>query len=286
LHSQVGQAAISSINDQIDSIEFTNEGYSTQIDKDAVYIFTDVNTTIDNLVFPDSRLVPLKYQIQNLIINYESRGSLAENQGARGILSSEPQDMSQLPFTPEQQEQLQKDWMRMGLRRGQRKLVITNAAMKWQPISMNMADLMLLETERADIETICDALGYPYELIASEKGTTFNNSGNADKRLYTNAIIPESMNYHDHLNKAVKAAQNTTLIQCDYSHLPVFQADEKLKAEVNKITGDALIQQFNNNVITYNEMRKGLYLDTVPGMDKYYYELQTTFQNGNNTPTT
>lgn len=274
-----------SINDQIDRITFSNGGYSEVIDKDSVYIFTDVNTTLDNLIFPDSRLVPLKYPIQNLITNYESRGEIMDNQGARGILSSEPKDLSQLPFTPEEQEALQSDWLQYGLKARQRKLIITNAALKWQPMSMNIADLMLLEMAKADVETICDGLGYPFELMSNEKGTTFNNLDSAEKRLYQDTIIPESLNYYDHLNKALHSEQNNILIQSDYSHLPVFQADEKLKAEVNKITGDALIQQFNNNVITYNEMRKGLYLDTVPGMDLYYYQLKTTF-DGNNTSTT
>lgn len=71
------------------------------------------------------------------------------------------------------------------------------------------------------------------------------------------------------------------IVNYDYTWLPSLQEDEKLKAEVRKIQGQAVIQEFQANVITWNEMREGLYLDTVAGMDKYYYELQNTYNNGN-----
>jgi len=132
---------------------------------------------------------------------------------------------------------------------------------------------MLLEMGHADVRTICNALGYPYHLLSNSEGTTFSNMETADASLYQNFIIPESLNFAEQLNKAIHASDNGILVTYDYSWLPVMAADEKLKAEKRKRQGEALMNEFNMNFITWNDVREGLGLDKVAGMDKYRYEL-------------
>lgn len=281
---------VKTIQDQIKEIKFTYGGQTTTLDKDSIFFFTDESTNFDNLLFPDSKLLTLKYPINNIIKNYEARGTIAEKKGAIGILSPDGGDgaAGAINATPEQKAQLQTDYKQYGFSKNQWQLIISTISMKFTPISMNIRDMMLLEMERADVLTICDALNYPYDLLGSEKGSTFNNVDAAKKMLYQDSIIPDSMNFAEQLNKALHTKENNVKIQYDYSWLPVLQTDEKVKAEVRKIQGDAVIHEFDNNVITWNEMRRGLYLDTVPGMDLYKYQLEqlNTNNNGNNNPTT
>ena len=282
---------VRNIQEQIEQVKFTYGGQTTILDKDSIFFFTDEATNFDNLLFPDSKLLTLKYPIQNIIKNYEARGTIAEKKGAIGILSPDGGDgaAGAINATPEQKAQLQTDYKQYGFTKNQWQLIISTISMKFTPISMNIRDMMLLEMERADVLTICDALNYPYDLLGSERGSTFNNVESAKKMLYQDSIIPDSLNFAEQLNKALHTKENNVKIQYDYSWLPVLQTDEKVKAEVRKIQGDAVINEFNNNVITWNEMRQGLYLDTVPGMDLYKFQLtqiKTIDNNGNYTPTT
>lgn len=268
--------------DMVESIEFTYGGVTSKIDKSKVYIFTDISTNMGNLIFPDSKLTPLKYPINNLIKSYEARGVIAEHRGAVGILSNERSDnISTLPMTNSEKESVQMDYRKYGMSKDQWQLFITNIPMKYQQMAMPVRDMMLLEMEQADVRTICNALGYPYHLLSNEEGTTFSNMEVADSSLYQNGIIPESMNYCDHLNKAIHATENGIRVQYDYTWLPVLQADDKLRAETRKRAGEGLINEFNANLITWNEVRIGLGIDTVAGMDKYKYQLTEIYGTDN-----
>lgn len=280
---------VKTIQEQIKDIKFTYGGTTTILDKDSIFFFVDESTNFDNLLFPDSKLSTLKYPINNIIKNYEARGTIAEKKGAIGILSPDGSDVGGATIaTPEQKEQLQTDYAKYGFSRKQWQLIISTISMKFTPISMNIKDMMLLEMETADVITICNALNYPYDLLGSEKGTTFSNLDGAKKMLYQDSIIPDSLNFCEQLNKALHTKENNVKIQYDYSWIPVLQSDEKTKAETRKVQGDAVIHEYNNNAITWNEMRQGLYLDTVVGMDLYKYQLDNLNNNtnGNNNPTT
>ena len=272
--------------DMVDYIEFTYEGVTTKLDKSNVYIFTDLSTNFDNLVIPDSKLIPLRYPINNIIKNYEARGTIADKRGAIGILSNQRHDnISTLPMTEKEKKDLQDQYSQYGMKKNQYQLIITNAALSYQQMAMPVRDMMLLEMETADVMTIADAYGYPSVLLANEKGTTYSNQEGAERKLYQDTIVPESLNYEEQLNDMLHLAEFNKCIKYDFTWLPSLQMDEKLKAEVRKIRGEAVINEFNNNVITWNQMREGLDLDTVAGMDKYYYELQTQFNNGNTNQT-
>lgn len=276
-----------SIREQIDQIIFTYCGESTVINPNDVYIFKDTGTNLMNLLYPDSKLFALKYPINNIIKNYEARGTIAEKRGAIGILSNSRSDnISTLPMREEEKQQLQADYSRYGFSKNQWQLIITNASLSYQSMTMPIRDMMLLEMETADTMAIADAFGYPSVLLANEKGTTYSNQEGAKRALYQDTIVPESMNYTEQLNDALHTRENGIKIQYDYTWLPILQMDEKLRAEVIRIASEAYISQFEHNAITFNEMRKGLYLDIIPNMDKYYYELQDKFKtNGNNNPT-
>ena len=102
------------------------------------------------------------------------------------------------------------------------------------PMSLNMRDLMLLETAEDDIMTLCDALGFKYQLLSRGSGTTFNNQELAQKAQYQDNIIPMADNYMSQFNDCVYAEENNVKYIIDFSHVPCMQADEKLKSEIRK----------------------------------------------------
>jgi hypothetical protein len=272
-------------HDLIDYIDFTYGGFTTRLDKSQIYFFTDITTNMDSMQFPDSKLIPLQYPINNLIKSYEARGVIADRRGAVGLLSNERSDsISTLPMSNKEIEDTQAAYRKYGMQKDQWQLFITNIPMRYQQMAMPVKDMMLLEMEQEDVRTICNALGYPYHLLSNSEGTTFSNMETADSSLYQNFIIPESMNFAEQLNKAIHATDNGVIVSYDYSWLPVMQGDEKLKAETRKRQGEALMNEFNMNFITWNDVRVGLGLDKVTGFDKYRYQLTEIY--GTNTENT
>jgi len=264
--------------DMIDKIDFVYGGETTELDKRNIYIFTDISTNFDNLAIPDSRLISLKYPMNNIIKNFEARGTIAEKRGAIGILSNSRHDnISTLPMSDSEKKKLQDDYASYGMKKNQWQLIITNAALTYQQMAMPVRDMMLLEMQTADVMTIADAYGYPSVLLANEKGTTYSNQEGAERKFYQDTIVPECDNYTEQLNDMLMLAEKGYEVNYDYTWLPSLQEDEKLKASVRLIQGKAVIQEFQANAITWNEMREGLYLDTVAGMDKYYYELKKQY---------
>ena len=275
--------------DMIDEIEFRYDNTTTIINKENLYFFTHTSTNLENLAIPDSALVPLMYPIENLIKNYESRGTIAEKRGAIGIISNNATSLSESPLTEAQKQQLQADYSRYGLSKDQWQLIITNASLSYQSMTMPIRDMMLLETERADIMTIADAFNYPSVLLANDKGTTYSNQEGAERKFYQDTIVPDAELYAEQLMDFLGCEQAGIKIIYDYEWLPVLQMDAKLKAQVRRELGLAVIYEFMNGVITWNEMKKALGQDTVAGMDLYMYQLpmeyQQYFLNNNNKQT-
>lgn len=274
-----------SIYDMIESVEFTYNGKITQIRKEDIYFFTDTTTTIDDLMFPMSRLSALKYPINNLIKNYESRGTIIEKRGALGILSPDSGDSAGAQrATPEQKEELQKDYKRYGLLKDQWQIIVSTISMKFTPMSLNMRDLMLIETAEDDIMTLCDALGFKYQLLSRGSGTTFNNQELAQKAQYQDNIIPMADNYMSQFNDCVYAEENNVKYIIDFSHVPCMQADEKLKSEIRKNNVSSLSLQLKNNLITYGRAMEILEEEAPTELAPLYFyqlppEIQATFTN-------
>jgi hypothetical protein len=271
--------------DLVEYIEFTYAGTTTKLDKSKLYIFTDVTTNMDSVAFPDSKLIPLKYPINNLIKSYEARGVIAERRGAVGMLSNERADnISALPMTQKEIQATQDSYRKYGMSKDQWQLFITNIPMRYQQMAMPVKDMMLLEMEEADVRTICNAFGYPYHLLSNEEGTTFSNMEKADSSLYQNTIIPECRHFEYQMNDLLYAPQNNIRIEYDYDWLPVMQGDDKLRAETRKRLGEALLNEFNYNLITWNQVRLGLGYDSISGFDKFKYELTEIYGNDFQTP--
>lgn len=274
---------VESMFDMIDSIEFENNGYKTPINKDDVYFFTDTTCTIDNLLLPTSRLTSLKYPIGNLIKNYESRGTIMEKRGAIGILSPDGADVGGAQrATPDMTEQLQKDYKRYGLLKDQWQLIISAISMKFTPMSLNIAELQLEEMANDDIMTLCDALGYKWQLLARGSESTFSNQVIAEKAQYQDNIIPMADNYMEQWNDCTFALENKVEYVIDFSHVACLQADEKVKSEVRKNNVSSVSLQLTNNLITYGRAMEILDEESPTELAALYFyqlpiEIQSTF---------
>lgn len=271
-----------SISDLIESVYFTYNGETTQLNKEDLYFCTDTTTSLDSPIFPQSRITPLASQVTNLIANYEARGMLINSRGALGILSNDSKDVIGTTSIDAQDKQdLQEDYKKYGLSKSQWQIIITNMSLKWQQISMDVDQLKLFENEKSDLHTICDAFGFNYNLLSNAEGTTFNNQTAYEKAMYQNAIIPESENIIYQFNEATLTFDNGYRFVIDYSHLHLFQDNQKEKAEIHRLNVQSYTEQFLKCAITHDALmmelkqpiRKefvGKYLDELPQIWELY----------------
>ena len=206
-----------------------------------------------NILNPVSRIESLKFPISNIKAQYNKRNVLLENLGAIGILSSENSDMGgALPMTPEEKRDIQRDWYY----RNTDELMITESAVKWQPMSYPTKDLMLFEELTADKLAIIDTYGLNYYIFSNEKGSTYSNVRDGIRMAYTDTIIPESKKIYDNITEQLGLDKQGLRLQADYKHLPVLQDDYLSQSEALNKRADALTKIVNAGIgLSEEEMR-------------------------------
>lgn len=245
-----------SLSEIIQSVKLTYNGITEDVPVDEIFIMRDYIPSFNSLLFPESRIKAIRQNIRNIIGGLESRGMLIRFRGARGIFTQEPDPLGVIPVTKPEKDEIQQAFGGYGLMGGQHQFVVTRAALKYQAIGQAVKDMMLLEEELADKQAICDAYGYPDELLSREKGVTFANKSEAGKLLYQNTIIPEAKSDYKQWNKLFDTDKYNLNIYNDYSQLEVMQEDREKLAKTRLVYSQALEREFRNGKLTLNEWRQ------------------------------
>lgn len=256
----------------IKSIVLNWDGARVSLPVEDCYIITDLVPPIGDMIFPQSRVKPLQYAIANIIGAYESRNEIINHRGARGIITNRGSDAAGLvPIPQSEKDALENHFKgRYGMRHGMIQFIITSAMVDYVPIGQKVDEMKLFEEVEADRKEICDGYGVPPDLLSQEKGSTFNNKQESEKKLYTGTIIPESENYDNQLNRLFDTEKYSLRIEYDYSHVPILQEDKKAQAQAKKELATAVVNMYKNRFITLNRAREIMEEDTVPGDDNYF----------------
>jgi len=208
-----------------------------------------------NLLNPVNRIDTLKYPLSNIMAQYNKRNVILENMGAIGILSSKKSDMGgSLPMTPEEREEIQKDW----LRRSKDKLVMTEADVNWTPMSYPTKDLMLFDELTEDKMAIIDAYGLSYYLFSQAKGATFSNVKEGMRMSYQDTIIPETNQMYQTMSQQLGLYDEGVYIKPDFSHIPVLQDDKNAEASAMNLRADAVNKIINAGVELDEDEKRSL----------------------------
>jgi hypothetical protein len=211
---------------------------------DMIYLTTDDGM---NIIKPVSRIDTLKYPLSNIRAQYHKRNVLLENIGAIGILSAQQNDLGgAIPMTPEEKTTIQRDWYR----RQKDELIITEAQVNWQPMSFPTKDLMLFEELSADKLAIIDTYGMNANIFSSDKGSTFDNVRESIKMVYQDTIIPETQAMYDSLMHQFGLDKEGYYLIADFSHLPILQDDEQMKATAIKTQAEGYSILVKDGILT------------------------------------
>lgn len=238
----------------IDKIKLNYRDNNTELKIDQMHIFKDFVPSFSTMVFPDSRIRALEMPINNIIGALESRNVLINYRGALGIFTQEPNRGSFVtrPMSQDEKENLQKDFLRYGLKKQQWKFIISSATIKWQQMGIPTRELMLFEEIVDDVMRICDAYGFPSPLINSEKGPAVSNTKQFKAQLYQDAIIPRAEMNYDQWNKIFKTDELSLKIEKDYSKVAVLQEDEKVKYDAKNSLADYTLKMWKADMMTRN----------------------------------
>lgn len=246
-------------DEMVESITINYKDQKTTLEMKDVLILRDITPSMHTVLLPESRLKALSIVVNNIIGALESRNVLINYRGALGILSPEKDQFGVAPIDPDDKEELQKDFLRYGLKDEQWKFIISSAALKWQSIGIPTKDLMLIEEVAECTKMLCDGYNYPPHLMGL-LDPTFNNQNTAEKGLYQNTIMPESDSNYEQWNDFFFGVDNTgeLVIWKDFSHLPVLQEDRVQLATARRTLNEAKKIEWDNDLITLNQWLEAL----------------------------
>ena len=167
--------------------------------------------------------------------------SMLENGGASNVISSG----SDLVMTEDERAELQKNSDKiLGGADKFGKNIVSTANLSVNSLGMSSQQMQMLEGGTMDLRTLCNIFGVQSAMFNDQAAATLDNMKIADKKLYTDAVIPNNnklISAYDPIVKAYSAYENKTLKICqDTSDIDTLQEDKKLKAEKDKINIEAI----------------------------------------------
>lgn len=199
---------------------------------------------------------------------WEASSNLLQNRGAVGMIT----DSSSRPMTPEEAAMVQQTWNReTGGAHNFGKIKVTNKDLKYIQMAMSPADLQILESGIINLRAICNVFGLDSSLFNDPANKTYNNQLEAQKALYTNAIMPLSDKMSESLTRFIcrnHFPDKTVRMRQDFSKVECLQENFKEKSttlkelkdsgiytanEVRVKLGDKEIEDPNANILNSNK---------------------------------
>jgi HK97 family phage portal protein len=171
---------------------------------------------------------------------WQADSALLENRGVVGLISNK----SEFPMTDVDTKRVQDSFDRdFNGTEKYGKIKVTNQNLEYTSMGMSSVDLQLLEKGVITLRSMCNVFGLDSSLFNDPANKTFNNRLEAEKALYTNAVIPLSRvlasKYNQLITKSYFPDGNYRLYQ-DFEKISALQKDKKTEAEKDKIVMESI----------------------------------------------
>ncbi len=266
----------SDINEIIEEYIVTIYGNRVSFKPQQIFILEDgfVMDEVSDFLLPQSRLVGLDFAISNLCASMEADNVLLKKKGPLGFISHDAAATKDavagyIPMEDEEKEELQAELTKYGLSWSQFQYAISRQAVKWNPMSFDVKQLGTKETVVACEKAICHRYGYNYVLY-EDTDATYANGENAASSVFQNNIIPNNKRDMNKYNKFFKARENDCEMFCDFSDLSALQEDKLNQGQAAQALDNALLLEYENDIITKNQWLTARGYDTVEGGDVYF----------------
>lgn len=210
---------------------------------------------VDDPIVGSSPFHSLKMPISNIRSAYGFRDVIMTKKGAIGMITNNSKGTSgSLPFTKDEREKVEKQFNSdYGITDEQKKIILSSANLKWNPMSYPTKDLLLFEEVDENFQSIMDAYGMDKALFSSD--ATFENKIMGERSTYQNTIIPEADDLANGLTNKFKLNEKGEKIVLDYSHVASLQEDQASKADVMQKKADAIVKLQQSGLFSSNEIK-------------------------------
>ena len=127
-------------------------------------------------------------------------------------------------------------------------------------MTMSVKDLQLIEGMTENIQLVCNAFDYPYELLANTQNVTYANKLEAKRFMYEDSVIPISRIYAEGFKRMLLYGQDAAFV-VDFSHLSIFKTAESDKAKTYYQKAVAVREMYTLGIISLQEARLELGYD-------------------------
>jgi len=244
--------------DEIEHIKFFNPGYNSV--NDSLLGLSIIQVAREAVSVGNSR--------------WDAHANLLQNRGAVGMIT----DKSQRAMTPDEAAKVQSAWNRdISGTHNSGKIKVTNKDLNYIQMAMSATDLQLVESDVITLRAMCNVFGLDSSLFNDPANKTFNNRKEAEKALFTNAVIPLSDKIaaaHTRFIAKNHFPMQEVRMRQDFSEVEALQSDKKTEAEKDKIVLDGV------NVIIgmpINDEAKGILMkETYPELSEEFIAAMST----------
>jgi HK97 family phage portal protein len=118
---------------------------------------------------------------------WTAQASMLENKGVGGILTGK----GDRPLTKEESDKINEGFKKQVGGAGKfNKVHVSNKELGYIQLAMSPTDLKIIESGIISLRTICNVLGVDSSLFNDPENKTYSNRTEAEKSLYTNAVMP------------------------------------------------------------------------------------------------
>lgn len=229
-----------------------------------IYSIDDVIYHATNFSFEEgagkSKIPGLNYPISNIMASLKTRNIISVKKGMIGIMSNEAKDINgNISMGEEERKRIEAEFAKdRGLYGDRENIIISQSAVKWNPTSFPVRDLMLHESDEMDFAIILGATGLDRDIFPSTKGATFENKKQGMIMTYDNTIQPEADSFAGIMSEALGATARKRKYVLDYSWLPVKEGDKVEKEQAEKIKAERLQILYDAGVISAEDFAKSM----------------------------
>lgn len=207
---------------------------------------------------------------------YETINTILSKRGALGFIKLNTKSgQLETSLTPVEREQIINDMNRhYGVTGGRQPIGVVRQDVSFQKIDAPISEFLPIELKKDIVLSLCRVLGnIPPQIFGVDTNATYNNVKEANKAIYTGAIMPTVELFCSCLTDYFKLAAVGEKIIPDYSDIEALQEDAKLKADTEKATDEVVRARYQNNEITLNEKLAAQGLNPKPDGNKYISEM-------------
>lgn len=197
-----------------------------------------------NMLKPTSKIEALQIPLSNIVAALKSKNIILTERGLIGFISGDNKANASgmgKELTANERKAFEKQYQEdRSLDSRNSHVLLTEANMKWVPMTFDMIQLRLTEGLEDDFNAICGAYNLDRDMFPSVKGATKENKGMGLKATIQNAMQPLGKKLMTEFSARLGVTERGERLEMSWDHLPIMKEDELFASQAKKELVEAL----------------------------------------------